>query len=74
MDKALIFIQLTGVFEMATQEWMGFTKPNKTWYHLKAHFTEAYDMHLTTGTGIVGMAGYHGATNIMDDDSLGSIT
>ena len=74
MDKALISIQLTGVFELATQEWIGLTKQTKTWHQLKAHFTKVYDIRLTTGPGTTGMTCYHGAANVIDDDSLGSIT
>ena len=74
IDKALIAIQLTGAYEIATQEWAGFAANAKTWHQLKAHFTEAYDIRLSSGAGTAGMAGYHGAANLMDNDSLGSIT
>ena len=74
IDKALIAIQLTGAYEIVTQEWAGFAATEKTWHQLKAHFTEAYDIRLSSGAGTAGMAGYHGAANVVDNDSLGSIT
>ena len=72
IDKALIAIQLTGAYELATQEWDEFNADQKTWHQLKAH-SEAYDICLSSGAGTAGMAGYHGAANAMDDNSLGSI-
>ena len=57
MDNVLLVIQLTGAYELATQEWIGFTAQNKTWHQLKAHFTEAYNVRLATGAGTAGMAG-----------------
>ena len=74
IDKVLIAIQLTGPYEIATQEWAGFGANQKTWHQLNAKFTEAYDRRLSFGAGTAGMAGYHGAANVVDDDSLGSIT
>ena len=74
IDKALIAIQLTGAYEIATQEWAGFAANAKTWHQLKAHSTEAYNIRLSSGLGTAGMAGYHGTANAMDDNSLGSIT
>ena len=74
VDKALLAIQLTGAFELATQEWIGFTEENKTWHQLKVHFTEVYGTHLGTGAGTTNMTGYHGAVIVMDNNSLWSIT
>ena len=74
IDKALIAIQLTGPCEIATREWAGFGANQKTWHQLNANFTEAYDRRLSSGAGTAIMADYHRAANVVDDDSLGSIT
>ena len=57
MDKALIAIYLTEAYEIATQEWIGFTNQNKAWQQLKAHFTKVYDIRFATGAGTAGMVG-----------------
>ena len=74
ITKALIAIQLTGAYELATQEWVGLNVDQKTLHQLKAHFTEAYDIRLSSGAGTAGMICYHGIVSAMDDNSLGSIT
>ena len=76
VDKAVTSVQLTGLYPTALLEWNGFAEDNKTWPEMKSHFTEAYDLLLTTGGGTAGAAGYHGAnyTADNDDDSMTSIT
>ena len=73
-NKVLITIQLIGVFEITTMEWNGFDEVNKNWYWLKSHFTDAYDIWLGVGAWTAGMTGCHGVANVVDNDSLGSIT
>ena len=46
-----------------------------TWAEFKSHMSEAYDIRLQSGAGAVNI--YHGAANatdLADDDSMGSIT
>ena len=74
MDKELIAIKLTGAFGIVTMEWNGFKEVKKNWHGLKAHFTDAYDTRLSVGAKTAGMDSYHGSANIVDNDSLGSIT
>ena len=74
IDKALMAVQSTGLYATAVLEWNGFDANNQTWAEFKAHFSEAYDIRLQSGTGMGNS--YHGAANAIDgdDDSLGSIT
>eukprot|EP00804_Cyclotella_cryptica_P009738 CCRYP_011263-RA/>CCRYP_011263-RA protein AED:0.36 eAED:0.36 QI:0/-1/0/1/-1/1/1/0/256 len=48
IDKALIAIQLTGLYERALLEWQDFDEENKTWAQLKLHFEEAYEIRLAS--------------------------
>eukprot|EP00804_Cyclotella_cryptica_P014650 CCRYP_012669-RA/>CCRYP_012669-RA protein AED:0.66 eAED:0.28 QI:0/0/0/0.66/0/0.33/3/0/1062 len=74
IDKALIAIQLTGLYERALLEWQDFAEENKTWAQLKLHFEEAYEIRLASGQGTAGMHGYiNNATVEMDDDSITTI-
>ena len=73
IDKALIAIQSTGLFEIAVLEWNGFDAMNQTWPEFKEHFAEAYDSRLASGAGTASQNGYHNAYNAVDDDSIGSI-
>ena len=75
IDKAIMAIQRTGLYETALLEWQGFDEVNKTWQQLKLHFEEAYEIRLASGRGT---AGSHGYVNLMtdaetDDDSIASI-
>lgn len=74
IDKGVMAIQSTGLYQTAMLEWNGFDPANKTWPELKSHFSEAYEIHLATALDTAGGAGYHGMNNAEgDDDSLGSI-
>jgi len=72
IDKGVIAIQETGLYQTALLEWNGFAEANQTWPELKSHFTEAYEIQLTTGAG---QAGYHSmnSAEAADDDSFHSI-
>jgi hypothetical protein len=74
IDKALIAIQLTGLYERALLEWQDFLDENKTWAQLKLHFEEAYELRLASGQGTAGMHGYvNHAADETDDDSITTI-
>jgi hypothetical protein len=74
IDKAIMAIQRTGLYETALLEWTGFTEENKTWQQLKLHFEEAYELRLASGQGTAGAHGYvnHAAAED-DDDSIATI-
>mmetsp|Transcript_29745 Transcript_29745/g.64078 ORF Transcript_29745/g.64078 Transcript_29745/m.64078 type:complete len:236 (+) Transcript_29745:251-958(+) len=48
IDKTIMSIQLTGLYPTALLEWNRFKNDNKTWLELKLHFTEAYNLLITT--------------------------
>lgn len=74
IDKAIIAIQRTGLYETALLEWTGFEEENKTWQQLKLHFEEAYEIRLASGQGTSGFHGYVNNTEaVTDDDSISSI-
>jgi hypothetical protein len=68
IDKAIMAIQRTGLYETAWLEWQGFTEENKTWQQLKLHFKEAYEIRLAAGQGTAGAHGYVNHTAAEDDD------
>eukprot|EP00804_Cyclotella_cryptica_P017051 CCRYP_003288-RA/>CCRYP_003288-RA protein AED:0.71 eAED:0.43 QI:0/0/0/1/1/1/2/0/302 len=73
IDKAIVAIQLTGLYETTLLEWSGFAEANKTWQQLKLHFEEAYKLRLASGQGTAGTHGYVNSTTANDDDSIASI-
>jgi len=75
IDKAVTGVQLTGLYPTVLLEWNGFDDANQTWPELKSHFTEAYNLLISSGGGTAAAAGYHGANNAneADDDSFNSI-
>ena len=74
IDKAIMAIQRTGLYETALLEWTGFTPENKTWQQLKLHFEEAYEIRLAAGQGTAATHGYvNNATADDDDDSIATI-
>eukprot|EP00804_Cyclotella_cryptica_P013523 CCRYP_017243-RA/>CCRYP_017243-RA protein AED:0.41 eAED:0.30 QI:0/0/0/1/1/1/5/0/1642 len=73
IDKAIVAIQLTGLYETALLEWSGFAEENKTWQQLKLHFEEAYELRLASGQGTAGTHGYVNSATANDDDSIASI-
>ena len=72
IDKAVTGLQLTGLYPTAMLEWNEFEAANQTWPRLKSHFSEVYDLLISSGGGTAGTAGYHGvnSANETDDDSL----
>eukprot|EP00804_Cyclotella_cryptica_P024020 CCRYP_020051-RA/>CCRYP_020051-RA protein AED:0.50 eAED:0.38 QI:0/-1/0/1/-1/1/1/0/399 len=73
IDKAIVAIQLTGLYETVLLEWSGFAEANKTWQQLKLHFEEAYKLRLASGQGTASTHGYVNSATANDDDSIASI-
>eukprot|EP00804_Cyclotella_cryptica_P000700 CCRYP_000984-RA/>CCRYP_000984-RA protein AED:0.37 eAED:0.21 QI:0/0/0/1/0/0/3/0/1009 len=73
IDKAIVAIQLTGLYETALLEWSGFAEENKTWQQLKLHFEEAYELRLASGQGTAGTHGYVNSATANGGDSIASI-
>ena len=74
ITRAIMAIQLTGVFSQAIIEWNGMAAATRTWDALKTHFTTAYIVREQSGTGTMATNGYHGAANaIANDDALTNI-
>ena len=72
--KAIMAIQLTGLYSQALIEWNAHPPANKTWDALKTHFTKAYIVREQSGTGTMATAGYHTAANAVEhDDALANI-
>ena len=71
VEKALIAVQLTGLYATAILEWNVVDVMNQTCTKFKMHFTEAYDLRIHLGAGTAGTMGYHGANNATgaDDES-----
>ena len=74
IDKAIIAIQRTGLYELALLEWTGLADENKTWQQLKLHFEEAYEQRLDSDQGT---SSAHGCVNNMtaseDDNTVTTI-
>eukprot|EP00804_Cyclotella_cryptica_P028204 CCRYP_011045-RA/>CCRYP_011045-RA protein AED:0.18 eAED:0.15 QI:0/0/0/1/1/1/2/0/1234 len=73
IDKAIVAIQLTGLYETALLEWSGFVDANKMWQQLKLHFEEAYELRLASGQGTAATHGFVNSATANDDDSMASI-
>ncbi len=74
IDKAIIAIQKTGLYEPAVLEWNGFADINQTWPELKTHFEEAYEIRLASTGGTARSNGYvNNAEAVEDDDSVSTI-
>ena len=73
IDKAIIAIQHTALYERALLEWQDFAEANKTWEQLRLHFEEAYDIRLASGQGTAANHGYVNNAEAEDDDSLSTI-
>ena len=74
MNRAIMSIQLTGLYSQALIEWNAIAPATRTWDGLKSHFTTAYITRITSGTGTTATTGYHGAANAVDnDDALNNI-
>ena len=46
IDKAIMAIQRTGLYELALLEWQGFDAANKTWQQLKLHLKYLIQTHV----------------------------
>ena len=74
MTRAIMAIQLTGLYSQALIEWNSIIAAGKTWDALKVHFTTAYIVREQSGTGSTGANGYHTAANtIAQDDAINNI-
>ena len=49
IGKAITSMEQCGLFPTALLEWNGFDPTNKDWANLKAHFSEAYRLCITSG-------------------------
>ena len=70
ITKAIMAIQLTGLYSQALIEWNALPAVSKTWDTLKTHFTTAYIVREQSGTGTMAMAGYYSAANTIDHDDV----
>jgi hypothetical protein len=73
IDKAIVAIQLMGLYETALLKWSGFAEANKTWQQLKLHFEEAYELRLASGQGTAGTHGYVNSATSNNNESIASI-
>jgi hypothetical protein len=74
MTRAIMAIQLTGLYSQALIEWNGTDPATRTWDALKVHFTMAYIVREQSGTGSTGANGYHTAANsIAHDDAINNM-
>ena len=74
MTRAIMSIQLTGLYSQALVEWQQVLPTAQTWDALKLHFTRAYIAREQSGTGSTAANGYHSAANIIaNDDALNNI-
>ena len=58
MTRAIMSIQLTGLYSQALIEWQQILPVNHTWDALKLHFTRAYIAREQSGTGTTAANGY----------------
>ena len=74
MDMAIMTLQITGLYSQALTEWESKPPIDRTWDALKSHFATAYNLRLISGTTTAGHAGYHSASNVVEnDDTLNNI-
>ena len=74
MTRAIMAIQLTGLYSQALIEWNSMPAATRTWDALKTHFTTAYIVREQSGTGTTSINGYHSAANVItNDDALNNI-
>ena len=63
VDKSLVAIQLTSLYSTEILECNIIDEVNQTWPEFKAHFNEAYNLRIRSGTGTAGAMGYYSANN-----------
>ena len=74
IDKAVVAIQATCLFEAALEKWHVLNTTDQNWLDVKEHFGSAFDIWLTSGAGTGPSQGYHGANmGYDDDDSINTI-
>ena len=74
IDKAVVAIQATGLFEAAMEKWHAIGPVDQEWLDIKEHFGSAFDVWLTSGAGTGASGGYLGANmGYDDDDSVNTI-
>ena len=74
ITRAIMGIQLTGLYSQALIDWQALPTASHTWDTLKTHFTAAYVARIQSGQGTMAANGYHIAANaITTDDALSNI-
>ena len=74
MTRAIMSIQLTGLYSQALIDWQHVLPAGQTWDALKLHFDRAYIACEQSGTGTTAANGYHTAANaIANNDALNNI-
>ncbi len=63
MTRAIMAIQITGLYSQALIKWNSLDAAAPTWDALKVHFTTAYIIREQSGTGSTVANGYHTAAN-----------
>ena len=75
VDKAYTAILQTGQYETPCAEFKGMLPENQTYSTLKEHMLQAFELRLQMGiSGQPGAQSFHGANNMMDDNSIDAIT
>ena len=70
ITRAIMGIQMSGLYPQALIEWQQLPQHQQTWDTLKQHFTAAYVARIQSGTGTMANNGYHIAANVTTDDAL----
>jgi hypothetical protein len=74
MDMAIMTLQIAGLYSQALTEWERKPPIDRTWDALKSHIATVYNLRLISGTTTAGHAGYHSASNVVEnDDNLNNI-
>ena len=58
IDKAVVAIQATGLFEAAMEKWHALDPEDQEWLDVKEHFGSAFNVWLTSGAGMGASQGY----------------
>ena len=76
IDKALMAIQSTNLFETAVLEWIVFNLVNQSCPKSKEHFSKAYENRIISGARTAVANNSHGAANAFetkDNDNIQSM-